>query len=386
MHSGCSISSSMKDDPARVLIVNHAGRMAGAEAGLLNIVDYMPSDRFSFEAATPKGPIAAALAERNVRTMLLPMRRIRRTLNPVTLARYAISMATVIPGLVRRIRRSNISLVHANSNIAQLYAGPAARRAGVPCVWHCRDLVDLGFVGRILAKNSCHTIAISEAVKSHLIEAGQSSDRMTVIHNCVDPDRFSGNSAGDAVRSELGVPAQAFLIASAGQLVPWKRHEMLIHAVPRIIEAHPHAVFMVVGSDIFGENARYRAELQAMAKGRVIFTGYRHDMPAMMAAIDLLVHPAEREPFGRVILEAMAAGKPVVAVDSCGPSEIVKQGSTGILVKRSDPNLIATAVCKLMSEPGKPAFMGEAGRRRAVEKFNPGIFTNQLEAVYRSVL
>ena len=119
---------------------------------------------------------------------------------------------------------------------------------------------------------------------------------------------------------------------------------------------------------------------------QVKFTGYREDMGAVYDGIDVLVHAASREPFGRVVAEVMAGGKPVVAVDTCGPSEIIRDGKDGVLVKPDDPVAMAAAVTQLAQDRELAARLGTAARERIAHDFSLTAFGEGLEEVYRRVL
>lgn len=144
---------------------------------------------------------------------------------------------------------------------------------------------------------------------------------------------------------------------------------------------------MIVGDDRFGDHPRYRSELESMAqglglKGSVRFLGYRDDLAAVLAASDIVVHPAQREPFGRAVAEAMAAGKPVVAVRAGGPVELIRDGVSGILAEPGDLDGMAAAVTALCADAGRRELLGRAAQVRIRESFSLSATIRNMEGLY----
>ena len=160
----------------------------------------------------------------------------------------------------------------------------------------------------------------------------------------------------------------------AGQLVPWKNHPLFIEAAARMAARLPNARFLIIGDDRFGDHPGYRSELESLARARglqdrLTFTGHRKDITAVLNSIDILVHPADREPFGRVVAEAMALAKPVVAINACGPAEIIRPDIDGLLVPLHDPTALANAVCDLAQDPAKREQLGHSAQARIANAF-----------------
>ena len=177
----------------------------------------------------------------------------------------------------------------------------------------------------------------------------------------------------------------------AGQLVPWKNHGDFLLAAARIREAVPSARFLIAGDDLFGDHPGYREELESLAEETGVaesleFTGYRKDLPQLLRSVSVLVHPSREEPFGRVVVEAMASGVPVVAYDEGGPAEIISHGNTGLLVRPGDVALLAAAVTRLLQNPAEAAKLGRAGRARAEEMFARPDTALKIMAVYSKLL
>ena len=175
-----------------------------------------------------------------------------------------------------------------------------------------------------------------------------------------------------------------------GRLTPWKGHKTLLEAFSMVARNRPHAKLMIVGEVAFWENS-YEGELKDLAvdlrvADRVIWTGYREDIPELLRLCDLFVLPSVNEPFGRVLIEAMATGKPVIGTNSGGVPEIIVDGETGLLVPSNSPTVLAEAIEEMLSDPLAARQMGQAGLRRARERFDAERVAQQVQQVYRCLL
>lgn len=371
-----------------ILYLNHTSVIGGAETSLLGLIEHLDRERFQPHAAVPSGPLAERLAAMDIPVLTMDLERMVRTRNPLRLSRYALGVRRISGQIAAYARGHGVGLIHSNSNTAHLYGAVAARRASIPSVWHSRDLVDLGKTGRWLYAHSSGIIAISEAVRQCLCAYGKgdAAGRISVVHNGVDTERFVPRGVRDEMRQELGIGAGR-VVAMVAHVVPWKRHNVFIQAASRIAEEISDVHFLIVGGDPFDEHADYRRSLDSMVTAQhlsdqLTFAGLRGDIPAVLEAVDVVVHPALAEPFGRVIVEAMAAGKPVVAVDAAGPKEIIRSGQDGILVPTGTPQELALATTALVGDEEQRERVGRAARKRVEEAFTLDACVRKTEALY----
>jgi glycosyltransferase involved in cell wall biosynthesis len=373
-----------------LLVVNHVGAMSGAEESLLTLLRHLDRDRFEPVAAVPAGRLAAELDDLQVPVSLIPELRLSRAnlwnviVGGIKLRSWAAKVRVAADEL-------GADVVAANSLTAAL--GCAMRVChDRPLVWHARDLQAPDRAVRYVVPRATSIVAISACVPDALIDRHRGEESKTVmVHNGVDTLTFQPGRTRRAVREELGIPPSAPVIGCIGQLVPWKRQDAFIEAAAHILARESDAHFLVVGADMFGEHPDYVAELREMVGSlglaeRVSFAGFREDIASVMSALDVLVHPAENEPLGRVVLEAMSLGVPCVAVDSCGPAEIIDDGETGILVAEPEPRELAARVVELLSRPGGAARMGQAARRAINERFSAELMARATEGVYEEAL
>lgn len=374
----------------RVLMVNHVGEISGAENSLLTLVRCLDRARFEVAAAVPPGPLASELAELGVPVSAMPALRLARPRNPWQAAATWLRLRRWAGMLGIAAQELGCDLVAANSLTAGLAAAMGVRR--LPLVWHARDLRAPERTVRWLIPRTTRIVAISACVADNLLDAHPAArERTALIYNGVDAARFQATRPAAQVRAELGLPDDALVIGAVAQLVPWKRQDLFIEAAAHIIAHVPRAWFLIVGADLFGEHAGYVAELRELAASlslgeRAVFTGFREDIASVMAAMDLLLHPATDEPLGRVVMEAMSLGVPCIAADACGPAEIIEDGVSGILAPPGDAEAMAARAIELLGRPGGVARMGEAARRRINEVFSAERMARLTEDVYEEAL
>ncbi len=234
--------------------------------------------------------------------------------------------------------------------------------------------------------------AISRYVAGTVVGMGRAPSDVHTVLNCVDVGRWNPDTDGSAVRRELGVPADAPLIASVSRLFSWKGQRELLRAFAEARPQVPGLKLLIVGEDEReAHSGSFTAELKQLAAelgvaSDVLFTGARADVPEIMAACDVFTLPSFEEPFGLVFLEAMAMRRPVVALDNGGTPEVVEHGRSGLLSPPYDIPALAANIVRLLRDPAERARMGEHGRQRVVEYFNAPRMAADAAAAYEKIL
>lgn len=287
--------------------------------------------------------------------------------------------------------KQDVDLVHLNNTLEGQFAGLlAAELLRVPCVAHARGFQRPGRLVGLMAGSVAHHIAISSAIESNLREIGVPAERISRIHDAIDTKKFAEPRDTESLRRELGVPPGSKTFGILGRIVEWKGIREFVAAADDVLADHPDTYALVVGDESDG-TASYFRDVRRLARksrapDRILFTGYRDDVPAIMQLLDVAVHASIRpEPFGLVVVEAMAAGTPVVAANQGGPLDIVVDGETGYLVDPEDTNALAGAITKLLERPALAHEMGEAGMRRARRHFDRERYARKVERIYRDV-
>jgi glycosyltransferase involved in cell wall biosynthesis len=237
-------------------------------------------------------------------------------------------------------------------------------------------------------------VGVSRFTADSIVRAGYASDRVFAVPNGLDAGEWDPTADGSGARREFGISAGAPLLGIVSRLFSWKGHGALLEALALVKRVSPDVRLLIEGEDDprgHPGGGSYRAELESQARGlnvvdNVIFTGFRTDIPRLMAALDVFVLPSWEEPFGMVYLEAMAMEKPVVAWASAGALEVVVHNETGLLVERGSTMALANAILTLLRDPDLRRRFGQAGRRRVIELFSPERTCQAMIDVYRAVL
>ena len=382
----------------KVLFLNDTSLISGAERCLLDLLAELDPDVEPL-VACPPGPLFDAVAALGV--ALVPLRPVTGSLRlhplhtPRALARMTRSALTI-----RRIAsRTGADIVHANSSRAGLSAVLARRLGAPPTIVHIRDCLPAGAASAVtralITRGSAIVIANSGYTAERFDPDGDG--QIVAIHNPVDIDRYSaGRVDRDRTRADLGLQPDEPVLGVIGQLTPWKGQETAVRALATVRVAEPKAKLLVVGEARFVseatrfDNMAYVQRLEELTdqlqlRDAVRFLGHRDDVPDLLAALDVALLPSWEEPFGRVIVEAMAAGTPVIATAVGGPPEIIEDGLNGVLVPPREPERWADAVTSVIEDQDLHRRMVDEGERTA-GRFASKRHVEQVVEVYRQVL
>ena len=356
------------------MVSNHGAVVGGGELSLMELLRGLDRDRWAPLLVVPEhGEMAARGRDLDLPVHVIPLPPLRRP-GP--------GSVRSVNALVRLARAADAALIHANGSRAMAYAGVAGRLAARPAVWHVRIADSDGLVDRALSALATAVIATSRAVARRFPWAPA---KVRVVPNGIDLKRFAPRPPSGPLRASLGIPPAAPVLVSIGRHVPEKGYRHLVDAAALVERTKPGAHWLLVG------DGELRGKLEAQARGlrlesRVHFTGWRDDVADVLALADLLVLPSESEGFGRVLVEAMAMGRAIVATAVGGVPDIVLPGETGLLVAPANPVALADAVRALLDDPERGARLGAAGRARAESSFSLGAHVDGVERVYDEVL
>ena len=304
--------------------------------------------------------------------------------------RYDLRSITRLAALVTK---EQPSILHTHLPRADM-AGACRRLLHPSLPWVCsvHDIHDKSWAGRwtlplfnVIWRRADRVIAISHAVKDWLVnERAVPDEKVSVIHYGIEAERFS--------RSQLDLKKQwalkgKLVIGTIGRLEPRKGHDSLLYAMAELKKMVPAVALVIAGHDPWG----YGKELQALIdrldlRKEARLVGFQSDIAAFLSTIDVFAFATQSEGFGQVVIEAMAAGKPVVASKIAPLTEIIREGETGLLVSRDDPRAIANAVAWLFAHPQEAQQMGKHGRARVHNYFSAGRMTDQTLFLYEDVL
>ncbi len=358
-----------------VLFIDSAEAMGGAEHSLLLLLQHLDRMRFRPVLACNVGTLGRLASENGVQVEWVVMRRLRRSL----LAPWR--LLTGVRGLVRLIRREGIDVLQCNNMRASFYAAVASRLTRRPLLWHVRDIHSSERYIRWMARHATRIVAVSEAAATPI----RSSAAVAVLPNGVDLSAFRpSESARSEARRALNYGVGTPIVGMVGRLERWKGQDDFVRAMALVRDGCSEARYLVVGGAIFGGDA-YESELRRLVgelglEDVLVLAGHRSDVSDVLSAMDVLVHCSmQPEPFGRVLIEGMAAGLPIVAYAAGGVSEIVLDGRTGLLCLPGDVYALAEAVLALLRDPARAHTLGEAGRRRAEQNYGAQQHARRLE-------
>jgi glycosyltransferase involved in cell wall biosynthesis len=333
-------------------------------------------------------------------------------------SRYDVSVVSLSPGsAVRKLQREGIAVTVIDDPDDAIAVGALAAHLALvrPDVIHnhmyraelvgTRAAIALGVLGlripyivstvhssrvrsaedreqlRRLTPHMDQLIAVSRAMEQKIVEEGRALAPVRLIYNGVDLERYEHQEPCCTLRDEYGMEPGSQIVGVVARLEPEKGHPTLLEAWPRVLQKVPGAYLLVVG-----EGTR-RAELEQLARDlriahRVVFTGRRDDVPAVTAALDVAVLPSYREAQGLTILEAMALSRPVVASNVGGIPEVIQDGATGLLVPPRDPEALAAAIVRILTDHPLADTLARAGHDLVHDRFCLELMVKEIEAIY----
>lgn len=315
----------------------------------------------------------------------------------------------LLPRLVTFIRERPDAIIHTHSNLANILAGTAARLAGARCLVATMHGTNMRYAYRSFngrpswahalvhgaldawtARLADGLIAPCEATKTYLVKRlGVRAERVQVIYNGLDPDTMlpASPTTRQRVRGELGVPPEALVIGMVGHLFPVKGHRYLIDAARALLPRWPTlSVWMVGGEGVFSARALREQAEALLAQGRMRLLGDRDDVPQLLTAMDIVAVPSLSEGFPYLVLEALAAARPVVASRVGGIPEVIRHQETGLLVPPGDVAALTAALERLLKSPDEARRLGHNGRAVVVERFTRERMLHETRQLYVRLL
>ncbi len=334
--------------PLRVLFVNSIQMWGGAEVWLMDVMHGLAARGHRVTLACRPGTIL----EKNARA---------EGLDVVPVAMRSDFDPVVVANMVRLMRARDIDVISTNMDKELRFSGLAARLAGRIAVVPSRE-VDYPLKNKLRYRFTYnhladHILANSAATKRSLLMNAPwlSPDRIEVIYKGIDPAPYlDAPQDGMALRAELGIADDAPVVGFVGQIIERKGIPDLVWSIPHVVEQLPGVRFLFVGEGKLVEFLLEKTHELGVERN-VVHAGFRRDIPAVMKAIDLLVLPSVVEGFGYVLVEAMAAAKPVVATNVSSIPEIVQHDETGILVDVHNADQLAAAVLSVLRAPDRGA-------------------------------
>lgn len=363
----------------RVLFVDHTGKLGGAELSLLDVARGVAE---AHVVLFEQGPFRDRLQDAGIPVEVCPA---AESLQHVSRAGSLIDDVLALPHVTQLAwqlaqRARHFDVIYANSQKSMVVGALAALLARRPLVWHLRDLLTTDHFSEwhcrltTLIANWCatHVIANSQATAEAFQNRGGTAP-ISVVWNGIDPAPFEAVTSQDVerLRRQLGLEGCP-LVGVFSRIAKWKGQHVLLEALADLPDVHA----LIAGDTLFQGDKPYKEALHRMARhyeleDRLHFLGFRDDVPRLMHLVDVVLHTSVApEPFGRVIVEGMLAGKPVVASRAGGATEVLDVPRTGLLIPPDDPCALANALQRLYRNPQLAAEMGRQAKQRALQHFS----------------
>jgi glycosyltransferase involved in cell wall biosynthesis len=289
-------------------------------------------------------------------------------------------------GMWRRLRRESIAFIHLNTGVC-LPGIALSWLLGVPCMATQRGPEYPSRMISWFAMSVKQFIAISKTTKADLLRLGVSENKIVVEYPPVDCNRFDPALKSAGYRAQFLIEETAPIFGIFGVLEEWKGHHVFLEATKMVLDAIPNSVAFIVG-DTPTQNREYKERLVAHCRRlgiekHVVFTGFREDVPELMGMLDVIVHASIiPEPFGKVVIEGMAMGKPVVATEAGGPAEVIESGYDGFLVPPKEARPMADCIIRLLQDRELARKMGEAACEKVRKRFGVLEYVAAVERLY----
>jgi len=359
-------------EPIKVLYVSNIAKIAaGASRSIFSLISNLDKEKVQ--------PFFASIYQDELAKEIMQLGVVFHKLKTGYLLHPLLSIAS-FSGLVDFIKEYSIDLIHNNQCGDAYYSWLPAKFTQTPLIIHHRD-PSFYKSSKFLMNRAQANIAISSWQNEHNL-----NNKGVVIHNSIELDKYSMENKSKRLISYNG----NLKVGLLGRLAPYKGQDVFIKAAALVLKQAPDVKFFIIGDD---QNSSYKGYIDSLKslvselglQDDVIFTGYVPGGWEILPELDISVVPSRVEPFGRVIIESMACGKPVIATNVWGALDIVTP-ETGILVAPGDPEALAEAMMKLINSPEKRLSMGIAGRRRAEEFFSVDLMMNRIYTLYYDVL
>ncbi len=317
-----------------------------------------------------------------IRSSLSFMRQTLRTL---------VEEAPAALRLARVIRQATADIVHLGNGVRANFDGIlACWMTRTPCVCHVKGFEKYSNRERWAARRVDALVCMTEAVRAHCTRHGVHGRTTHVVYDALDESAFAPQRAAAAVRAELGITNGSPCVGVVGNIQEWKGQAVLVEAMGRIIERVPKAHAFIIGG-VHRAGTAYSEQLQQRVRElhldrALSSTGFRADVADVMNALDVVVHTSVRpEPFGRVILEGMLLGKPVVASAAGGVPELIHDGETGFLTPPGDAASLANRLIPLLQDAAMRERIGRQAQAWAREQFSLQRHVAAMSTIYETV-
>ncbi len=370
--------------PVRVLFLHPSNELYGSDLVLLNLLRGL--DRTYFRPLVVladdlpyEGLLSRELEASGIEVRLLPIAVTRRKyFRPTGLLDFARKLRSSTRMIAKIVNDEQIDVIHTNT-LAVWTGGLAAKRTHRPHVWHVHEQIERppqlrDYMRRFVPSHASRIVSVSRAALDHLLVTPEAQAKGMVLYNGLVPQEWMRTDGRERIRAEMGCQPGDVLIGMVARISSFKAPDLFVEAAAELLRQYPNVRCFIAGGPVPGQTEMLERVQRLIAESpdpsRIRLLGFRKDTPDLMAGMDVLVQPSrDPEACSMTILQAMFAGKPVVATDVGGNKELVVQGETGWLVPREDVQSLAGALGNLVADTQRRLAMGYAGQQRALAHF-----------------
>lgn len=371
----------------RIVIVNHVAELGGAERVLMDTLLHLDKEAFQVDMIfLEDGRLVETARSYGIRVHMFPSGRIRSPLH----------YWRTISFIRRVIRESGAEMVVSWAPKPHMYGGVAAWLEGKPSIWWQHGIPSGSMFDKVVSRIPAESVLCpSQSVREAQLTLTPNR-RVEVNYPGIDQNRFAySREVRTGIRQQYGMDEEAFVFAFIGRLQRWKRADVVIEAFREAFgeqsgeapspRTRPNVYLLIVGGALFGVDTDFEDQLKGMTaeyglERQVIFAGHQQHVEHYLSACDAVVHSSLQEPFGMVVVEAMALGRPVLAVGKGGPAEIIRHGLDGYLYDGTAEEL-AQYMGRLYGDRALNSSLGEQARQTVDSRFTAGLMAGRFAHV-----
>ncbi len=366
-----------------ILFISHTSNISGAERSLLEILSCIDKNKWKPIVIAPTGLLHEEIIKLGIDFIAIKLPVINKPKTIFESVKLAWKLESSRCKISTIINKVSPDVIHANTTRAMMLTP----RTSIPVIWHLRDFALPGFITHILYSQANRIAVISDYIENEFIRTVHvNSNKFFYLPPSVNTDIFIPGTNNN-FRIKHALPSDVPLIGMVAQFVDWKRHDLFLDALESISSKPWHAVLAGAtfnSSNEYINSITSRLEVPPL-RGRISVIDWVDDCPEMYQALDVSVLTSKNEPFGRVIIESMACGIPVVSVDEGGPREIIRKGDTGILVEPKSA-AIAAAISYLLENKEKSSKIATAARQYVMDNYNHDAMRERLDIIYSDLI
>lgn len=362
----------------KILFVHSSAELYGSDKSLLYLTESLIGHYKVSVLLPTEGPLVEMLESQGVEVIIkdIPVLR-RKYLSVGKIIPFVLGFLRGTQNLKKFFKKEKFDLIYINTSVL-ISVGLAAKHAKITCIWHVREIISSNFENKVISRiiNRCAKFIIANSKAT--LERINVGDKGIVIHNGIPSLKTNGD-----VKESMN---DAVVIGMAGRINRWKGQELFIDAAALVLETFPNTLFSIAGAVYPGDEIILETLIEKVdalnLKGKIQFLGQVNEIGNFYSGIDIFVLPSTQpEPFGLVVLEAMQYGKPVIATNHGGPTEIITDRKNGYLVDWTNPSEMATTICTLLRDKDLITKIGNEGKKLQESSFSVSVTTQKIKEI-----